>query len=191
MDKDQVNIGRHIQLVAAQLAHADNDEIAAGGRVEANLARQRAGVVRTSRLNGEISEGRDSRHDFIEQGKPIEVTKQDDQHGLLAAPTQSFVEGGGSVCLREAHGRDGLGRWTQGMLSQPFALAGTSRQDAFGVARRSKQTRERAVKGRAIHGLVDAQGLRHSCVFASECVDCTPIVQSTVKIARNLLSSRT
>jgi len=79
LNENKIDIRRHVQLAAAELAHADHDQLVAAEELHAGLERKL----------GEVAH---RRADFVEPGVPGEVARHHAQQHRLPQPAQPALE---------------------------------------------------------------------------------------------------
>ena len=140
VDEDEVDVGRDVELAAAELAHADDDQALhrAGGVARLAVRRgQRRVVERVRRSDGDLGEPGDVGADLEQVGAAGEVADQRLQHHPPSQPAQRPGERRG-VALRDrgvdcARDRPPVERRVDDRI-EPGTLVGVRGQRSAGVA---------------------------------------------------------
>ncbi len=96
IEKNQINIGRHIQFAAAELAHADHNQFLGVSAVFANrlaVGFDQAGAEKAQRgLHSKFGQGANGGDDFVELRKAVDVADDQACHHRLAKFAQTLFQ---------------------------------------------------------------------------------------------------
>ena len=141
INKNQIDVGRHIELAATQFPHADDQQLLgclamlAYRGAELCLQDSHQAALRVPHTN--LCQRGHGLHDFIQIGQAVQVAQDELDHDLLAQYTHSFgqLRLVGQVQSREPEQREypGAIAWSGIVVSQPIEQIWVGLQHASGI----------------------------------------------------------